>query len=299
MARKKLLSFALLLGVLMPIGINRNFPQKAFATTSLWQRSDASFSFGTVRRGQTRLAKTRSLSQKAEGRAASTLSYYLVWSPGIWPKMLCSFATMVTLQLVGGHLFSSSGLTCPAGLSLVRPIWDLFLLPLLSSACCGIQLVINALVGASGCAGFNKWFGPLRPYFLGCLFSTTAVSIFRRHGNFRFVWLQCILAFLPELVHLWNLHGPQRQIGATPSHTVDLSIASMGCVACIKKVESSLREVPGVLRSEAWLEDGGRARVQCSVSETEVSELTARLSRAVERAGFEPCRVIGVNLEEP
>ena len=162
--------------------------------------------------------------------------------------MLCSFATMVTLQLVGGHLFSSSGLTCPAGLSLVRPIWDLFLLPLLSSACCGIQLVINALVGASGCAGFNKWFGPLRPYFLGCLFSTTAVSIFRRHGNFRFVWLQCILAFLPELVHLWNLHGPQRQIGATPSHTVDLSIASMGCVACIKKAG---RRIPKKLASLA------------------------------------------------
>ena len=36
------------------------------------------------------------------------------------------------------------------------------------------------------------------------------------------------------------------------------------------QVETSLREVAGVLRSEAWLEtDGGRARVQCTVSETE------------------------------
>lgn len=300
MVRKKLLSYALLLAVLMPIGINRNLPDKAFATTSLRKGSDSLFCFGTVRRGQTRQAKTRSASQKAGRRAASTLSYYLVWSPGIWPKMVFSFATLVTLQLVGGHLFRVSGLACPASLSLVRPIWDLLLLPLLSSACCGIQLVINALVGASGCAGFNKWFGPLRPYFLGGLLSTTTVSILRRHADFRFLWLQCILAFLPELVHLWNLHGPQGRINTAPSHTVDLSIASMGCVACIKKVETSLREVAGVLRSEAWLEtDGGRARVQCTVSETEVPELTARLSRAVERAGFEPCRVVGVNLGEP
>ena len=45
------------------------------------------------------------------------------------------------------------------------------------------------------------------------------------------------------------------------------------------QVESSLREVPGVLRSEAWLEDGGRARVQCSVSETEATDSPKKRQR--------------------
>jgi len=37
-------------------------------------------------------------------------------------------------------------------------------LSMLSSACCVLQLLLNAL--SFGCAGFNAWLGPLRPGFI-------------------------------------------------------------------------------------------------------------------------------------
>ncbi|CAE7302169.1 unnamed protein product [Symbiodinium natans] len=244
----------------------------------------------------------RGVSQRAGSRAESTLSYYLLWSPGLFPKAVLSFASLLALQLLGGHLSEMSGLRRPGSLPLARRIWDMLLLPLLSSACCGIQLIINVLVGASGCAGFNKVFGPLRPYFLGALLSSLCISILQGHASFRILALQCLLAFLPEVVHLWNLRGARTRASVAPAlgnlATVELSVPGMGCVACINKVNSSLREVDGVTSSEAWLEkEGGRALVHCAAaSETKVRELASKLALAVEGAGFEPCMVVEVQV---
>ena len=127
------------------------------------------------------LTKKRDFARGAHGSSRSVLSYYLVWSPGIFLRTVVCFVTMLVLQLSLGRALSiSDGIRTPAS-PLAQSIWRDFLLPLLSSACCGVQLLINALVGAGGCAGFNKWLGPLRPYFLGAMLSTAAASLLQGH----------------------------------------------------------------------------------------------------------------------
>ncbi|KAI2497583.1 hypothetical protein MHU86_16937 [Fragilaria crotonensis] len=82
---------------------------------------------------------------------------------------------------------------------------EMILLPLLSSACCSIQLLINVMVGAGSYAGFNKHLGPVRPYFLVMLLSVVVPMIVTRNVM---SWpehvVQLFVAFLPELVRVWN-----------------------------------------------------------------------------------------------
>ena len=167
-------------------------------------RESACFGYtlwGPGAKGQQRRLAQRDSCRRAGGSpsAASTLSYYLLWSPGLLQRTVVIFVAMLSLQLYMGRHFSvPAPLRVSATVSLFSHIWHVFLLPLLSSACCGLQLVINVLVGAGGCAGFNKRLGPLRPFFLGAMLSTAAVSVIQRHAHVRLLIFQCFLAFLPE-----------------------------------------------------------------------------------------------------
>ena len=95
---------------------------------------------------------------------ANTQNYHLIWSPNFWKKIVISTAFWWVVQFA---LSKTSGsvtfdrMTCHNDLSAAR--WQSVLsssivLPLLSSSCCAIQLLINALSGW-GCAGFNTFLG--------------------------------------------------------------------------------------------------------------------------------------------
>jgi len=125
------------------------------------------------------------------------------------------------------------------------------LLPIFSSACCAVQLALNMLFTGMGCAGFNKVFGPLRPIFLSILLHWTWDILFRAF-NKPFLLLTILsswaLALLPEITHYLNTR--KNAIKTTTIGTNDnsqmveilLSVPSMGCVACINKVTSSLKK---------------------------------------------------------
>jgi copper chaperone CopZ len=199
-------------------------------------------------------------------------------------------------------------------------ILQLVFLPLLSSACCGIQLVINALVGAGGCAGFNKYLGPLRPYFLALLFFATATSVpFHQSKTVMISWirysvLRWFVALMPEMVHLWNLRaaGSVARKRHTENHgetgtlfiTIEMTIPSMGCVACINKIDASIRrcapdQIEGV---KSWLEPskkGGRAIVRAAAStKEEADRLAQTLLHAVRDAGFQTCSLDSIRMEQ-
>ena len=182
-------------------------------------------------------------------KASNVLSYYLLWSPGMFKKTVYSVLVLALLRLAS---------IAPGGV--VLQYSEPVLLPLLSSACCGIQLVINALVGAGGCAGFNKYLGPLRPYFLALLFYTTLITLpIKSNTATILMWtrttvLRWFIALMPEMVQLWNSHHVAASIqrhaavtqNADSNHalytTIELTIPTMGCVACINKIDSSLRQ---------------------------------------------------------
>lgn len=200
-----------------------------------------------------------------------TSEYHLLWSPGFAWRTFGTFAFFLTLHLAHGH-----AIRWPRYAS---SCWDV-LGPLMASACCALQLVMNLL--NAGCAKFNTILGPWRPFFLGCLLVTSL------HSSPLLRCSQLFLAFLPELLHLRSQrlrrkgrHGRSSQRGM-----LELRVPGMGCVACIDKVTTTLQTLPEVLHCDAWLEEeGGRARVRLSAGASTATN--ERLVRVLQSAGFQ------------
>ncbi|KAI2504748.1 hypothetical protein MHU86_9684 [Fragilaria crotonensis] len=241
----------------------------------------------------------------------TNLSYYLVWSPTFLPKTFASF-----FLLLFARPFLAHRVALPAApfvtahrrgmMSILATSMEMILLPLLSSACCSIQLLINVMVGAGGCAGFNKHLGPLRPYFLGILLSVVVPMIVTRNVmSWPKLVVQLFLAFLPELVHVWNSNPFHLAFGRLRSSTkektdstlvhaqAEMVIPGMGCVACINKINNSLQQCEIVTGSEAWLEgSGGKASVVYVVdSEAKAEDVAIQLANVVREAGFDQCLI--------
>ena len=244
-------------------------------------------------------------------------SYYLIWSQGFLPKFTIMTAVLFSLNWTGvaGRMgmFLSQGwhthLSAPLRSALGSSFPNLFL-PLLSSSCCLLQLIINALVGAGGCAGFNTLLGPLRPLFLSLLaYLNWSVRPPLNQGI-----LRLSLALLPEAVHLWNqwlvLHWQQRNNFKTNDTTaiwatVEVEIPTMGCVACVNKIDMSLRQsAPDkILDATSWLdpqkEKGGRARLQLALeSREELNSMNELILRQIHDAGFPGSHVVHIHVQD-
>ena len=244
----------------------------------------------------------------------TNLSYYLVWSPTFLPKTFASF-----FLLLFARPFWTQRVAIPTAafitahrrgiMSILATSMEMILLPLLSSACCSIQLLINVMVGAGGCAGFNKHLGPVRPYFLGMLLSVVVPMIVTRNVmSWPKLIVQLFFAFLPELVHVWNSNPYHLAVGTrlrsrTKANTdsthvhvyaqAEMVIPGMGCVACIKKINNSLQQCEIVTGSEAWLEgSGGKASVVYVVdSKAKAEDVAIQLANVVREAGFDQCLI--------
>jgi len=177
-----------------------------------------------------------------------------------------------------------------------------YLLPLLSSSCCAIQILLNVLAGGVGCVGFNSVLGPLRPYFISLLIVTSSSS-----RTFASLVLNWCIALMPEIVYLVNQRQifTQNQTSGDFSQpldhwgyeaTIHLKIKDMGCAACVNKINESMRRLDKnngdkyIKRAESWLNDeekGGRARLVIALSnEDEIDILVKDAVQIVERAGF-------------
>eukprot|EP00934_Nitzschia_sp_Nitz4_P004858 Nitzschia sp. Nitz4//scaffold38_size140716//91213//91983//NITZ4_003152-RA/size140716-processed-gene-0.40-mRNA-1//1//CDS//3329550093//4848//frame0 len=244
-------------------------------------------------------------------------SYALVWSPGFIQKFGIASAGLLALHFTGMN--DSLGRSLFAILQrftsirkggIVAATMPNVILPLLSSACCLLQILINISVGASGCAGFNTYLGPIRPGFLALFLylnmrSWPTISQFLLRG---------FLVFLPELVHGYNClsaviwEKQHRAIFKDDKSMVrtivDITIPTMGCVACINKVETSLRQSDSthILEATAWLDGGakkgGRARVVLAAPpEFDIQILQNSVVKAIDSAGFLGSQVVSIEAE--
>ena len=111
-----------------------------------------------------------------------------------------------------------------------------------------------------------------------------------------------ILSFLPELLHVWNEYKSSRARAKDPSAAdlpvsakLRLEIPTMGCVACVNKIDTSIRQCESssrIIRGTSWLDDGsqkgGKAEVLISGSdETDVKRIQKDVMNAVKGAGFD------------
>lgn len=267
--------------------------------------------------GATTAADTESRKWMNVVRASSLDAYHLIWSPGAMTKMAIGTASLAVADMLfsipGGRHLARSGLTWMSRSALIAPISSVasnVVLPLLASSCCLLQLWINLLAG--GCAGFNTVLGPTRPYFLSLLLYSTAVTHqFHRAKWYRLTALRWGIALLPEAVDVWNRYQERKRANHekddlslllnapnTLKATVKLEIPTMGCVACINKIDSALQSAGAsrVIEAASFLNPlgskGGRARVRLvAESREEMDQLVEMLVRSVESAGFEPCRL--------
>ena len=221
--------------------------------------------------------------------AKAHLKYHLIWSPNFWKKAVVSTIIILLLDKRIPLYFAK-----PCHQSRITAV----ALPLLSSSCCAIQLLINAVSGW-GCAGFNSVLGPVRPILLSLLlYSTWKLSSQRPIG---WTIISLFLAFLPELVHTFNLiqttQWKQRQItGRSVTAKLQLAIPGMGCVACVNKIDASIRQCKSATRiaeEKSWLNapemgKGGMAELIISASsDEEVDDIVKSVISAIREAGFE------------
>lgn len=257
----------------------------------------------------------RSMGSEAIEKHVAT-SYALLWTPGFVAKFCITGSILLALHFLGkteqigvivsrGWITSFSG-TLPSSLG---SAFQNLVLPLLSSSCCLLQLVINALVGAGGCAGFNTALGPVRPMFLATLVYLNFLS----RPTIPKAAIRLLLALLPEIVDVWNRwlvfswrnKLSQGRNTNTILATVEIEIPTMGCVACINKIDNSLRQsaplniIDASSRLDPNTVKGGRATVRITVDSLEqLDTVNQAILKTIDGAGFSGSRVVVCRTED-
>ena len=201
--------------------------------------------------------------------AAAPKQSHLIWDPGFGPKFAGTAVLLAALALGASRSTTAwlHGMELQSRLVFAMQsvahrfeLWSL--LGLLSSSCCALQLLLNAF--SFGCAGFNTYLGPLRPFLMaltfflqGCVWHSALTGrgprlILNAVGG-SVVCL--VLTMLPEGLDLYvrrrggaasapTTEAPEAP--AAPAPTLCLKVSGMGCTACTAKVQAALEQVDGV-----------------------------------------------------
>mmetsp|Transcript_28658 Transcript_28658/g.61482 ORF Transcript_28658/g.61482 Transcript_28658/m.61482 type:complete len:367 (+) Transcript_28658:292-1392(+) len=261
-------------------------------------------------------------------------AYYLVWSPGFLRRLAFAATILAASRRSGWDtLLAQNFLPIIGRTAATTPapgVLSNIVLPLLSSSCCAIQLAVNAVsafvLGAgAGCVGFNSVLGPVRPYLLAFMVAYhTALSSTSGSAMIAFRYA---VAFMPEFVFWWNdilrlrwsrkravTGGPNENSTESSSSsspvtaTLIVEVPTMGCVACVNKVESTLRQCSpeNIDGAASWLnpsapsegkKKGGRAKIEVRASSRdELDELAISVVGAIEDAGFKGSKVEQLNV---
>lgn len=253
--------------------------------------------------------------------------YYLLLSSSIWRNIALQTIGLFILQAIFQKIqgTTSTVASCHASHSKIIlflyklvPILKQISLPLLSSACCILQLFLNAFFAGAGCAGFNTKLGPIRPYFVSILLFTSIQSFSIKASSILQLFLSWCIALMPEIIHFKNELNAQHAVNDAiydglagincKKVVVELDIQDMGCVACINKIDATLRSSTdlGIQDAKSWLNSdgvkGGKAKIELILEDSYSDENTIELVvdeivNVVKKSGFQ-CSVAKINEEE-
>mmetsp|Transcript_28312 Transcript_28312/g.32118 ORF Transcript_28312/g.32118 Transcript_28312/m.32118 type:complete len:594 (+) Transcript_28312:184-1965(+) len=272
-------------------------------------------------------------------------AYYLIWSPGFVKQFLLATVILVTIRYRWDfnniNKFSSI-ISAPFISNIVLPL-------LSSSCCViqmAVNTLSSIFLAGTGCIGFNSMLGPVRPYLLAVtLFrfrsmpSLSLTSISSLMSLLLSFLLRYTIVFMPEIVFWWNKilrskwERQRQQMIVTKTATITttnsittntgkettqqqllqatlvVDVPSMGCVACVNKIESSLRQKSSLKKNisntDSWLtkddsgggSGGGCARIDiCYESETELDEVINIVINTIEDSGFRGTTIKSVDL---
>ena len=162
------------------------------------------------------------------------------------------------------------------------------LLGLLSSSCCAIQILLNAL--SFGCAGFNNVLGQIRPTFVALTivsqFSSWYVLIVYSitYQQWRVTAtstvLSLVLTLLPEMLDWQTNKREERMIRNLKDYStikLQFKLSTLGCSSCVSTVSKVLDGIHGVVQHTVILENG-TAEIVLDKSLLGMSEDTADVS---------------------
>lgn len=160
-----------------------------------------------------------------------------------------------------------------------------FVAGLLSSSCCLLQLVLNALswfnVIHLGCAGFNKVLGPARPYLRAITFGWLGLCWYhqetaktanndkkkkpQRGRMLKATATTLLIMFLPEMLQTWNHSHPILRRTLLPYYGSDIQeslaqreflVHNMGCEGCESAVRNIFEAIPDIEMAQVDWESG-------------------------------------------
>lgn len=173
---------------------------------------------------------------------------------------------------------------------------------LLSSSCCLLQLLLNALswfnIVHVGCAGFNTVLGPPRPYLRAFTFGWLGVCWYntptkRWRTMLRATVITTILMFLPELLQTWDYAHPviRRSLATTRIPPMkeeewlerQIIVHNMGCEGCQSAVRNLLESYPDIERAQVDWKTGKASVFGKAVESLDMDAIGSLL----ERHGYE------------
>jgi hypothetical protein len=188
------------------------------------------------------------------------------------------------------------------------------MLGLLSSACCVLQILLNAF--SFGCAGFNTVLGPLRPPLIAFTLIAQSISWWVAFP-LPFQWgptaattaLSLFFTFSPELLYVVNKRRAETAArGAKASSASDRTARSlarmafepnaMGCISCVNKVSKTLAAHSPLVVGYSVSLASASADVLLSPENDDASSLARRLVDEVVAAGF-PAKLAAITPATP
>lgn len=240
-------------------------------------------------------ATVDSSNKKAETRIKKL---YLLTDDGFIRQLLTQFVLLISVVAVVSSIPSAREAATELYYTILND-WMLAtahryawwsLLGLLSSSCCALQLLLNAL--SMGCAGFNTVLGPWRPTLLAwtCLVQATSWMV---AWDRPYQWMPTAtatvvvmsLALLPEFLH-YCVHVDERNQTVAQKQSAIIQfhfqMTSVGCAACLVTIRHALNKLPGVVDIQACLETN-ILRVDCCQSANTTQDT---ILECLEEAGF-------------
>ena len=137
-----------------------------------------------------------------------------------------------------------------------------WIMGLLSSSCCALQLILNSL--ALGCSGLNTVLGPLRPTLVALSLTLQGISWYVAWSR-PYQWIPTAVAtclsngfmIMPELL-AWRVRQKTAPMHHPTSDGLVLRfrLDNMGCVACLSTVSGVLETIPEIVQDyQLSLED--------------------------------------------
>lgn len=292
--------------------IGQQSPFKRYSTNTPFQESNddnvrlhvaTNNSVDTSSTHNSTSTRTHTLGQSLTYSVISS-KYYLL-TPKVWTTVACYTTLLVVLEwLYNSNKIIIPGLTpfmCCSKAMLDGGILERLVLPLLASSCCVIQLLINLVTGV-GCVGFNSFLGPFRPLFVSVLVYAT-ISTSTTIGRSKLI-VSWFVTLMPELIHVLNMKRRNQHHNTLKKRFVEegndgmftndlkLQVSDMGCVACINKIENTMRNkfpesVVDVSSSLYDTEKGGEVLIKLMAKNEEESvSISNDIAEAIQSIGF-------------